>query len=124
MYFLTSVTLPVDGNICTEQRLGAAFDRETGAYINALDLFSCEENEILEQIFSIAGISDLTLQAEIRAAFQPEYIVFFPDNLEVSFPQGALASQEYAYQIGLDYDDRLTSILYDWAIPQSTTAQN
>ena len=123
MYFLTSVTLPVDGNISTEMRLGAAFDRETGAYLNAFDLFSCGQAEILPRILTTAEISDLALQAEIKAAFQPEYITFFPNHLEISFPEGTLASQEYSYQIVLNYDEKLTSVLHDWAIPRSSMPQ-
>lgn len=124
MYFLTTVTLPVEGNICTEMRLGAAFDRETGNYIIPFDLFSCGETELIEQIITIAEISDSTLQSEIKAAFQPEYIIFFQDSLEVNFPKGTLASQEHSYGIWLDYDERLTSILHDWAIPEELTTQN
>jgi len=120
MYFLTSVTLPIDGDNCTELRVGAAFNRETGEQINAWDLFSCDEHEVKQTMLDIADITDPALRAEIETAFRPEYLLVFPDNLEVCFPQGSLPSQKFSYALGLDYDARLSKILYDWAIPKNT----
>lgn len=64
-------------------------------------------------------MTDPVLRAEMEAAFQPEYIILFPNDLEVSFPIGTLPCQEYSSGLGLDYDDRLREIMYDWAIPDS-----
>ena len=44
-----------------------------------------------------ADISDPGLLSEMEAAMKPEYIILFPDALEVAFPQGTLPSQEYSY---------------------------
>ena len=118
IYFLTSVTLPSDGGLSTEVRLGAAFDRTTGDFIHTADLFSCGEQEAIRRLLAIAGVSDPVLQAEMLSAFKPEYVIFFPEGLEVCFPQGALPSQEHAYQIGLDYDESVSALLHDWALPQ------
>lgn len=119
MYFLTSVLLPIDGNHCCECRIGAAFDRKTGDVISNWDLFSCSPEEAIQTILEIVGVTDLSLREEMEKAFKPESIILFPDNLEVCFPQGSLPSQEYSYMIGLDYDDKLSEILNQWAIPES-----
>lgn len=117
--FLTSVTLPIDEENYTELRLSAVFDRKTGEHLNPWDLFSCDEQTAKQAILDLAGVTDPVLRAEMEAALQPEYIIFFPNDLEVSFPMGTLPSQEYSSGLGLDYDDRLREIMYDWAIPDS-----
>jgi hypothetical protein len=111
MYFLTSVSLPVDGNNGQEMRLGAAFDRKTGKHISAWELFSCEKKEVIQTILDIAQVTDPVLRAEMEKAFSAEYIVLFQDNLEVSFPAGTLPSQEHCYMIGLDYNEEICKIL-------------
>lgn len=120
MYFLTSVMLPIDGNHGYEIQLGAAFNRETGKHISNWELFSCSEEEVKQAILDIAGITDPILRAEMEAAFKPEHIILFTDNLQVSFPEGTLPSQEHSYILGLDYDDNLCKILNEWAIPKRT----
>lgn len=120
MYFLTSITLPIVGNHGYEMRLGAAFNREEGKHISNWELFACSEEEAKQAILDIAGISDLVLRAEMEAAFKPEYIILFTDNLEVSFPVETLPSQEHGYILVLDFDDDLSKILNEWAIPKRT----
>ncbi len=119
IYFLTTVSLPIDGSHDYELRIGTAFHKSTGEPIDSWDLFSCSPDEALETIMDIAGVSDPVLKAEMKRAFYPENLIFFQDNLEVCFRQGSLPSQEYTYILGLDYDDRLAEILHDWAIPRS-----
>jgi len=116
MYFLTSVTLPIDGSNVEELRLGAAFDRKTGKQINTWELFSCEKNEVIQTILDLAQVTDPVLRAEIEKAFSPENIVMSQNNLEVSFPAGTLPSQENGYGINLDYKD-VGKILNKWALP-------
>ncbi|WP_373263982.1 hypothetical protein [Hungatella hathewayi] len=48
---------------------------------------------------------------------RPEYILLFPEHLEISYPQGTLPSQKYSYSVGLDYDAKLLSVLQPWAQP-------
>lgn len=112
MCFLTALEGRRDGQL----RVGAVFDRETGAHIDGWALFSCSEQEAKRTILDLAGVTG-TLRAEMEAAFEPEYIVLFPDTLEVSFPSGTLPSEEYDYMLGLDYDEGVREILHDWAIP-------
>lgn len=118
LYFITSVYFPIDSQNGQEVRLGAAFDRETGNRINNWELFSCSEEEAKQTLLDIAQIKNSPLREEMESAFSPEYLTFFADNLEISFPAGTLPSQENCYILGLDYDKELCRILNDWAIPQ------
>lgn len=119
MYFRTVVTHPIDGNHIYEETLGAAFDRETGEHIDNFDLFVCSEQEILPNLLDLAGVTEPELRKEMEAAFTPECIVFSPNNMELSFHQGTLPSQEHSFWVAVDYDERLCGILYDWAVPQT-----
>lgn len=136
IYFRTSVMLPVfeglsEGLSATyredstegelvyyEYYTGAAFDKETGEVIDNWNLFSCSPEKAIETILEIADVSS-ALRKEMKASFEPENMVFFPDSLEVNFPQGTLPSQENSYILGLDYDERLLGILNEWAVPES-----
>ena len=118
IYFLTSVMYPIDKNHGYEMRYGAAFNKETGEHISNWKLFSCSEEDVKQTILDIAGITDIVLRAEMEASFQPEHIILFTDNLEVSFPAGTLSSHENSYILGLDYDNDLSKILNEWAIPK------
>ena len=118
IYFLTTVFLPIDGSRGYEQRIGTMFDKATGEPIDNKELFTCPQDEAIEKIMDIAGVNDTVLRSEMKAAFVPENVIFFQDNLEICFQQGTLPSQEHTYMIGLDYDDRLGEILYEWAIPR------
>lgn len=53
IYFLTSVTLPINGSVATEVRLGAAFDRETGEHLSPWDLFACSEEEARQTLLDL-----------------------------------------------------------------------
>lgn len=119
IYFLTSVLLPIDYDNYYEYRIGAAFDKKTGEVFRNWDLFSCPPEEAIQTILDLAGITDSTLREEMKNAFKPENIIFFPDNLEVCFGRGTLPSQENGYTLALDYDEKLSEILNEWAIPIS-----
>ncbi len=132
MCFSTTVRLPIGNRIAQEIRLGAVFDRKTGEALNVWDLFSSSENKSKEQLFDAAQIGvckdglldrfiqikDTTLASEMKEALKDEYIIFFPDKLQICFPQGVLPSQEYSYRLGIDYS-ALDGIIQEWAIPYS-----
>lgn len=118
IYFLTSVLLPIDESHGYEKRVGAAFDKETGEHISNFDLFSCDQEEILQELISISGETDQTVIKEMKQAFRPENIILFPENLEVCFEYGALPGQENTYLLGFDYDEELLEMLYEWAVPK------
>lgn len=118
LYFLTSVTMPGGNGSGKELRLGDAFDRETGARLPPLTLFSLPPEQVPEALVSLSKPENDTLHTEMLAAFRPEYLVFFPEHLELNFPRGTLPSQEYDYIAALDYTPQLTALLQSWAIPQ------
>lgn len=118
MCFLTSVTLPISGQMCQEIRLGAVFDRQTGEVQNSWDLFSLPENETRKKLLKLSRIRDIELLTEMENALKPEYIILFPNTLEITFPRGTLPSQECSCSIGIDYDD-LHGVIQTWAIPDS-----
>lgn len=117
LYFLTSVTMPGGNGSGKELRLGDAFDRETGARLPPLTLFSLPPEQVPEALVSLSKPESDTLHTEMLAAFRPEYLVFFPEHLELNFPRGTLPSQEYDYIAALDYTPQLTALLQSWAIP-------
>ena len=123
MYYMTSVQLPVEGRTYEELHLGAAFDRETGEHIGNLDLFTCPEEEVIGAILDATVIPTQLLYEEMRAAFRPENLIFFSDDLEIMFPQGTLPSEEYAYYLSVDYDGALREVLHDWAVPEKPSVQ-
>lgn len=118
IWFLTSVMLPIDGKHGQEIRLGGAFDRETGEHISNFDLFSCPEEAVLQKLLDLAKLSDNALRSEMETVFKPEYITFFPENIEVAFPAGTLSGQEHCYMLGIDVNEKLCEILQDWAVPK------
>jgi len=117
MCFLTTVILPVEGQIAQEIRLGATFDRETGEVMSNWNLFTLPEEEARQWLLEAFNV-DSSLRREMEAALKPEYIVLFPESLEVTFPRGTLPSQDYSYSVGLDYEE-LRKVLQPWAIPDN-----
>lgn len=118
IYFLSSVHQPLARSehyeeICT----CTAFQRETGEVVEPWTLFSCPEEQAKETLLDLAEVEDPAFQQEMKEALQPEYLLFYADQLQLSFPQGTLASQDTRYVIGLNYD-QLSQILHDWAIPE------
>jgi len=100
-----------------EIRLGAVFDRETGKVLSNWDLFTLPETEARQWLLDAFDVAD-SLRAKMEPALKPEYIILFPENLEVTFPQGTLPSHEHCYSFGLDYN-KLRSVLQTWAIPNN-----
>ena len=84
-YFLTTVERPVGNFIMEQQRIGSAFDRETGEYIEAWELFTCPPDEAVRRILDLSELTEPEQRAEMEAAFEPECLTFFEDRLEVSF---------------------------------------
>jgi len=116
--FMTSVALPMNGQTGQEIRLGAVFDRKTGEVISNWDLFAIPETEARQWLIDAFDITDPTLRAEMEEAMKPEYIILFPQNLEVTFPQGTLKSQENSYSLSLEYSE-LQNVLHPWSIPDN-----
>ena len=121
IYFCTTLTLPIDGPTVTSQDLCAAFDRETGEFLDPWSLFTLPPEEAVEALLDAAQITDPASRREMTAAFRPEYLIFCPEHLEICFPQGALPGEELTHILALDYQE-LEGILQPWAIPWTEEA--
>lgn len=116
--FLTTVTLPVNGQVTQEIRLGTVFDRKTGQVMSNWDLFTLPEDEARQWLVDALDVAP-ALRDEMKAALKPEYIVLFPHNLEVTFPRGTLPNLEDSYTVALDYGE-LKNVFQTWAIPDNS----
>ena len=115
--FLTAVQLPRGQEPMEEIRLSAVFDRETGYEIDLWSMFTVPQETVMERLLEAGEITDPLEYAELAATIMPERIFFYPDHMEIGFPQDALSEKEN-YDILIDYAD-LTDILHDWAIPEA-----
>lgn len=116
-YLLTSVSFPAGSSLMYEQRTGAAFDKATGDFIPAADLFTCPWEDVLSQLLDLAQITDPDLRQEMSQAFTPECLIFFPEYVMLCFPQGSLPSQEYTFLVTVNYADGASALLQDRAVP-------
>lgn len=122
MYFLTSLTLPQEygGQTSYEQQFGSAFDRETGEKIDNWDLFAVPEAEVRRRLPELCGwVDEPELREAMSRALDPEWIVFSPGGMNLSFPPGSLPGEENGYLISLDYKDAPEGFFQPWAIPVS-----
>lgn len=121
LYYLTVVTTPDNGTYGhTELRLGAAFDKDTGEVIPASELFTCKPDVIIDRFAEICKVDDEALIAEMKANFRLEYVIFFPDNLEITFPAEALPKYGISHGMGFDYSEEVSALLQSWAIPNGS----
>ena len=121
MYFLTSLTLPREYGERTsyEQRFGGAFDRETGEKIDNWDLFAVPEAEVRRRFPALCGwVEEPELQRAMSEALDPDWFIFSPEHVSVTFPPGSLPGEENGYGISLYYKDAPEGFFQPWAIPQ------
>ena len=116
VYFLTSVTEPLDVQQVAEHQVGAAFDRATGEVISPWDLFTVSEEEAKAFIVEQFSEEDGAVRQEMQEKLLAEYLVFQPDALSVFFPLGVISSFEYSSGTGIRYED-MEGILQPWAVP-------
>ena len=116
--FQTTVSLPSEGETARQLSLSAVFDRETGETVNQWELFTAPEDEVRAWLAEMAAGEDAALVEEISSALEPEYILLFPDRLEVQIPAGALPGRETGYGIVIAYDEEVLSMLETWAGPE------
>ena len=117
-YYSTSVTTSYDVQLANELRLCDAFRRDTGEKIDTMDLFTISQEEAARWFADYYG-KEAPMSAEMREAFQPEYVIFRSSGLEVMFPAGTLPSQESATGMYLAYEEA-EDILQEWAVPDPT----
>lgn len=114
--FVTIVEEPVQGNLGTDTRLCAYFDRETGESISIWDLFTAPEAEVRSRLVAAFAADDQT-SAQMAAALKPEYIALEEDCVSIFFPMGSLPGEKYTTGAAIDYS-QIRDIMYDWAIPE------
>ena len=123
LYFTVTGTTSEKGKHTKEIGMGMAFDRETGEPMEVWDLFRCTKEELVQTILKCSKISDSVLEQEMIEALRPEYILFYPDMLEVRFPNGTLPSKEEKGQsyasFAFDWSEKaIKEIVHEWAIPK------
>lgn len=96
-------------------RMGEAFRKSSGEPVGAAELFSCSMDRLLDVLFEQNGIEEATA-AELKAAFRPELLVFYPDALEIYWPAGSMTGQDSAFVLGADIED-LEGLIQPWAVP-------
>ena len=116
MYFTTTVFCSIDSGTAEETSLPAAFDRETGEKLDIWSLFAVPEEEARAALVDKMAEGGYIPRAELEAALRPEYIIFYTDRLNLTFPKGTLPSQEYTTGGSFDYAE-LDGLLQPWAIP-------
>lgn len=117
-YYSTSVTTSYDVQRTSTLRLCEAFRRDTGEKIDTMDLFTISQEEAARWFADYYG-KEAPMSAEMREAFQPEYVIFRSSGLEVMFPAGTLPSQKSATGLYLEYEEA-EDILQEWAVPDPT----
>ena len=120
-YFSTNLTLPVyHGDTCTayEIQLGEAFDPETGEKLSNWDLFAASEAEVRRRLAQAGGGEDAALTEELAEALDPDWIVFTPEGLTVTYPPETLASHwDHTFLLYLEYGEAPEGFFQPWAIP-------
>lgn len=120
MYFMTSLILPQEygTGLCYEQKLGAAFDRETGEKFSNWDLFGVPGEEVRRRLPELCGwVDDRDLREAMSEALDPDWLVFFQKHVSVDFPPGSLPGKENGYIIDLDYNNAPEGFFQPWAVP-------
>lgn len=99
-------------------REGAVFDRETGEWISSFDLFTCDEQALLDAVFELTRLDDEVLMEEIRGAISPENILFEPEGISLWFSAEELPGQDLSYGTAVPYQEGIGQLLYSWAVPE------
>lgn len=114
LYYETSVLQSITSQQAYDMRIGTAFARESGEVLDTMSLFSCDQETLMQAIFDRAALTDAAERSALEQAFDPRFVSFYRDNLQIAFPKEE--EVEYSIIVGMDYEE-LTGILHDWAIP-------
>ena len=107
-----------------ELRLCAAFNKKTGEEIPITDLFTCELEEILTKSMEICKLDKDDPIEEMKKAFRPEYLVFLPECMEITFPINDLPEYGMSFGMGIDYtDEALQGLIQPWAVPNKEVVE-
>ena len=116
VYLCTTVTVAPDPEASWEIRLGSAFDRETGQPLDFFSLFAADEATVRA---ALTAFGEEEFRAGQAAALDPEWVVFYPDYLEVCVPAQTLPQLEQGLVLRWDYA-QLDGLLQPWAAPNGT----
>lgn len=118
MYILTDFMWDRGMEGSDELRFCAAFDKKTGEEIPMTDIFTCKPEEIFTKMIEICDLGKDAPIDEMKAAFKPEYMVIFPENMEIIFPEEALPEYGLNFGMGIDLDNEaLLELIHPWAVP-------
>lgn len=118
IYFLTDFMSDRGREGTLELRLGAAFDKKTGEEIHITELFTCDSEEILEKLMEITDLKKYAPIEEMKQVFKVEYVVFFPEYLEITFPEDTLPEYGLSYTMSVDFkNEALLDLLQPRAVP-------
>lgn len=115
--FLTTVSLPIDQGMYTENRLSAYFDPKTGEQMSVWDLFKIPEDQAREWIVEQFNPQTQEYRNELRAALKDSNIMLSQSHLEIMFNQGEIKSQPYSTGAGVEYE-KLKDVMHDWALAE------
>ena len=118
IYILTDFTSDRGMEGSTELRICTVFDKKTGDNIPITDIFACESQEIITKLIEISGPDEDTPVDEMKRNFRPEYMVVFPEYLEIIFPEEALPEYGIEHGMGIDFENEdLLDLIQPWAVP-------
>lgn len=100
-------------------REGAVFDRETGEWISSFDLFTCDEQALLDAVFELTRLDDERLMEEIRGAISPENILFEPEGISLWFSAEELPGHGLSHGTAVPYQEGIGHLMHPWAVPDS-----
>lgn len=133
VHFVVMVHNPLTAESMTESRYGVTFDRTTGEFVDFWSMFNCDQHQVKETVVGamwkeVENISDKDLKDELIKQFKPEYLTFWDDGVELSYPAGTLSGVENSYTLASkavieNCTEEIYAIMQPWAVPQQTTEE-
>lgn len=120
LWLCTEQDLPIASQEMTTTYTSVVFDRATGEPVDVWSLFRVPEEEAKAAL--LRTVQDDTERAALLQALKPEWILFYPDHVEVSFPAGSVEGENTDLKVAADLSE-LTDILQTWAVPQAETTE-
>ena len=113
--FDTEYTVPYADSY-THANRSDFFDPSTGKALELWDLFSASKEEVTDRIISF-GVKYYD-EARMEEYFDPTFVAFFHDKINVTYGPGTLSEPCAGYSI--EYSE-LADILHPWAVPNRDT---
>ena len=98
-----------------------AFDKTTGEVIPPEDLFACSPEELAEFMVRRSGLSLEDKMQEMIEKFDLQYLVIFPGQVHLWYPEDTLTDQPPAkYWLTFDNCEDLLTLFHPWSRPYET----